>query len=361
MPEAIRRGVPPHFFIDEQWLGAQSEDVIEPELPIIDAHHHIWSRAAPYLVPELVGDLACGHNLRGTVYVEAGFAWREEGDPRFASVGEVEYANGVGALFASGHHGAVRACAGIVGRVDLTLGSFAGKVMRDCLARAPDRFRGVRHMVACDPDPAVSRLPKPPPPDLLLDKRFRAGFAELAPLGLSFDAYCYHPQLAQLIDLADAFPDTRIVVDHIGAPLGEGSYASRRDDVFRHWRADITALARRPNVLVKLGGLCGRIAGFPFIDRDTPPRSEELAAAWRPYLETCIEAFGAQRSMFESNFPPDKAGCSARVLWNAFKRVAAHCSATERAQLFAGTAQRAYRLPASLLPITSPRQQETTS
>jgi L-fuconolactonase len=274
--------------------------------------------------------------------------YRAEGDPRYASVGEVEYANGVGAAFASGYYGNVRACAGIVGRVDLTLGALAEDVMQACMSRAPDRFRGIRHMAAWDPSAEVSQLMCPPPKDLLMDKRFREGFAKLGSLGLSYDSWCYHPQLPQLIDLVDAFPDTRVVVNHVGGRIGEGPYASRQDEVFRDWKASMQALARRPNVFVKLGGLGGRLTGFPFIDRDMPPTSEELVPAWKPYVETCIEAFGADRSMFESNFPPDKAGVSARVLWNAFKRLAAGCSDAEKAQLFAGTAIRAYRLPEAL-------------
>lgn len=344
-----RRGAHPHFFIDEEWLAQRTEAVIDADLPIVDPHHHLWARSAPYLVPQLVQDLQCGHDFRATVYVEAGFAYRAEGDPRFASVGEVEYANGIGALFASGYHGPVRACAGIVGRVDLSMGAAAEDVLQACIARAPDRFRGIRHMVAWDPSPQVSQLMKPPPPHLMMDRKFREGFARLAPLGLSFDAWCYHPQLAELLDLVETFPDTRVIVDHAGGRLGEGPYATRQDEVFEHWRQGLRALARFPNVFVKIGGLIGRLSGAPFIDRELPPTSEELAQAWKPYVETCIETFGAQRCMFESNFPPDKAGCSARVLWNAFKRLTAGCSMAERADLFAGTAIRAYRLPESLL------------
>jgi L-fuconolactonase len=353
-PANPRRGAHPDFFIDEEWLASRTEDVIDPAFPVVDPHHHLWARSAPYLVPELLGDLTCGHDIRATVYVEAGFGYRKDGDPRFAGVGEVEYANGVGALFASGYHGPVRACAGIVGKVDLSLGGFAGEVLHALMSRAPDRFRGIRHMTAHDPNPGVSQLMRPPPPDLLLDAKFREGFAQLAPLGLSFDAYCYHPQLPQLIDLVDAFPETLVILDHIGAPLAEGPYAGRRDQVFRDWKVLIQDLARRPNVFVKLGGLSGHLAGFHFIDREKPASSEEMAQAWAPYILTCIEAFGSSRSMFESNFPPDKAGCSARILWNTYKRITASFTSSERAELFAGTAIRAYRLPDSLLQASPP-------
>jgi L-fuconolactonase len=342
------RGTAPLHFVDDEWLALRSEEALDPLRPIVDPHQHLWDGHHAYLVPQLREDLACGHAIRGTVYVECSYMYRADGDPRFASVGEVEWANGVAASFASGAYGPARACAGIVGRVDLTLGASARQVLEACATRAPDRFRGIRHMAAWDASPEVNVLRRPPPKDLLLDASFREGFAALAPLGLSFDAWAYHPQLPQLIDLVDAFPDTRVIVDHCGGLALKGPYATNRDESFRAWRASMLELARRPNVFVKVGGLSMRIFGFPFIDRDLPPRSEELAQAWTPIAQTCIEAFGPERSMFESNFPPDKCGVSARVLWNAFKRLAAGYSEDEKAALFAGTAVRAYRLPETL-------------
>jgi L-fuconolactonase len=343
-----RRGTAPLHFVDDEWLALRTEEVIDAGRPIVDAHHHIWDGHHTYLVPDLVKDLKCGHDIRGTVYIECSFMYRADGDPRFASIGEIEYANGVAASFASGYYGPLRACAGIVGRVDLTLGDFAQPVLEACISRAPDRFRGIRHMAAWDESPEVSTLRRPPPKDLLLDPEFRKGFARLGALGLSFDAWVYHPQLPQLIDLVDAFPNTRVIVDHFGGRAAKGPYAQRKDEVFREWSASMQELARRPNVFCKLGGLNMRLSGFDFIDRDLPPTSEELAPAWRPSIETCIEAFGPSRCMFESNFPPDKAGVSARVLWNAFKRVVNGYSEDEKSQLFAGTAVRAYRLPEAL-------------
>jgi L-fuconolactonase len=343
-----KRGAPPLYHVDKEWLARHTEEVIEPERLIIDAHHHLWLRTEPYLTSDLLEDLRSGHAVRGTVFAECSLMYRAQGDSRFASVGEVEYANGVGAAFASGCYGPIRACAAIVGRVDLTLGGFAEEVLRACMDRAPDRFRGIRHMAAWDASPEANMLVRPPPKDLLLNSRFREGFAVLSQLGLSFDAYCYHPQLTQLIDLIDAYPDTRVIVDHLGGLVRIGPYARAPDEVFRSWKASIQALAERPNVFIKLGGLGMRSAGFDFIDRDLPPSSEELSAAWKPFIEICIEAFGSDRAMFESNFPVDKASLSYRVLWNTYKRVSAGYSESEKADLFAGTAIRAYRLPEAL-------------
>jgi predicted TIM-barrel fold metal-dependent hydrolase len=149
-----------------------------------------------------------------------------------------------------------------------------------------------------------------------------------------------------LLDLAQAFPDTPIVLNHVGGPLGAGPYRGQRDEVFAAWRAGMQALAGCPNVHAKLGGLAQAVNAFDFHEQPLPPSSGELANAWRPYLETCIEAFGARRCMFESNFPVDKAMCSYPVLWNAFKRIAAGASDDERNALFHDTAARFYRIAA---------------
>ena len=343
------RGLPPLHLWDDDWLGLRTEEALEPDLPIVDPHHHFWQRQEPYFASELLDDItAGGHLIRGTVYMECTSMYRAEGDPRFASIGEVEFVNGVAAEFASGIHGPLRACAGIVGRADLTLGSFAREVLEACIARAPDRLRGVRHMAGWDADPEVNMLMRPPPKDLMLDAIFRDGFAQLGPLGLSYDAQCYHPQLPQLIDLIDAFPDTRVIIDHLGGLVRHGPYARDLDETFRTWRKSVGELAKRPNTFMKLGGMAMRGMGFDFIDRDLPPSSDELAEAWGPFVKTCIDAFGPDRCMFESNFPVDRTSVSYGVLWNTFKRMSTGYSAAERADLFAGTAIRAYGLSETL-------------
>jgi len=346
---ASRRGAPPHHFIDDAWLALRDEPVLDAGQPIVDPHHHLWDRPHHrYLLPEILADLNTGHQVRGTVFVECSSMYRADGDPRFASVGEVEFVNGIGAMSASGVYGPTRVCAGIVGKVDLRLGSFAQEVLEACVARAPDRFRGIRHMAAWDASPQVSSLLRPPPKDMLLDPALREGYAVLGRMDLSFDAWVYHPQLPQLVALIDAVPGTPVVLNHLGGRAGLGPYAGRGDEVFQAWKASIQALARRPNVTVKLGGIGMRLGGFDFHERALPPTSEELAQAWGPYVQTCIEAFGPSRAMFESNFPVDKSCCTYRVMWNAFKRMAEGFSESEKADLFAGSAVRAYRLPAEL-------------
>ena len=327
------------------WLALRVEEILEPGRRIVDPHHHLWDRDGQrYLIEEITSDIASGHNVIATVYVEARSMYRTQGPEAFRPVGEVEFANGVVAMSASGGYGPAAVCAGIVGHVNLLLGEGAKAVLEAEIAAGQGRFRGIRHSSAWDGDASVAGMYATRPRGLLLDSTFRKGFACLAPLGVSFDAWLFHPQIAELTDLARAFPDTRIVLDHCGGPAGTGVYANRREEIFVTWKASIREIARCPNVVVKLGGLAMRLLGFDFHERPVPPSSEELAAAWRPYIETCIEAFGPQRCMFESNFPPDKGQCSYQVIFNAFKRIAMGCSEAEKTALFSDTAMDVYRL-----------------
>jgi len=329
----------------EDWLARRKEEVIDPQRPIIDPHHHLWDRGGQrYLIEEMAADIGSGHNIVATVYVEARSMYRAGGPEALRPVGEVEFANGAAAMSASGGHGPAAICAGIVGHVNLLLGEGARAVLEAEIAAGQGRFRGIRHSSAWDADADVAGMYATRPRGLLLDTTFRKGFACLAPLGQSFDSWLFHPQISELTDLARAFPDTKIVLDHCGGPIGIGGYANRREEIFAGWKASILEIAKCPNVVVKLGGLAMRLLGYDFHERPMPPSSEDLAAAWRPYIETCIEAFGPERCMFESNFPPDKGQCSYQVIFNAFKRIAAQYSEPEKTALFSKTASDFYRL-----------------
>jgi predicted TIM-barrel fold metal-dependent hydrolase len=329
----------------EDWLALHKEDVIDPARPIVDPHHHLWDRGGQrYMIEEMAADIASGHNIIATVYVDCRSMYRAQGPEPFRPVGEVEFANGVAAMSASGGYGPAAICAGIVSHVNLLLGEDARPVLEAEITAGNGRFRGIRHSSAWDADLEVAGMYAKRPKGLLRDKTFREGFACLAPLGLSFDAWLFHPQIGELTDLARAFPDTKIVLDHCGGPVGIGSYANRREEIFAGWKASIREIAKCPNVVIKLGGLAMRLLGYDFQQRPMPPSSEEAAAAWRPYIKTCIEAFGPERSMFESNFPPDKGQCSYQVTFNAFKRIAAQYSEAEKMALFSKTATDFYRL-----------------
>ncbi|MDF7774781.1 amidohydrolase family protein [Sphingomonas sp. AOB5] len=329
----------------DRWHAGHVEDVIDPGRRIVDAHHHMWQRPPEaYQLPELMAELESGHDVRATVFVQNNAMYRAGGPEAMKPLGETEYVNGVAAVSASGMFGPQRLCAGIVGHADLRLGKAVRPVL-EAHRRASGRFRGIRHQAQWDGElGSMARIAAPK--GLLLDPDFRKGFAELGPLGLRFDAWIYFHQLGELASLAGAFPETPVILDHLGAPLGVGPYAARRNEVFDLWAAGIRALAKHSNVSVKLGGL-GMPSygfGFGFETRAAPATSAALAEAWRPYVELVIEAFGANRCMFESNFPVDKVTCSYRTLWNALKRIAEGTSEAEKAALFDGTARRVYDL-----------------
>jgi len=340
-----RAAISPHLPVRPDWLDRRREEIIEPDLPIVDPHHHLVNRpeTGRYLLPELLADIGTGHNITASVYLEWLSMYRAEGAVELRPVGEIEFANGVAAMSASGTYGETRVCAGIVGYADLALGAPVERVLEAMIGAGGGRFRGIRFITASHPDQAAWGSAIIRPEGLLMDPKLREGFSRLAPLGLSFDAWMYHTQLGELVGLARAFPETPIVLDHVGGAIGLGRYAGRRDEVFAEWGARIRELAACPNVHIKLGGLGMRMFGFTLHTRELPPSSEELAAAWRPYIETCIAAFGPDRAMFESNFPVDKGSCSYAALWNAFKRITAGCSAAEKQALFAGTATKFYR------------------
>jgi predicted TIM-barrel fold metal-dependent hydrolase len=329
------------------WLAKRTETALEPDLPIVDPHHHFWDtpQRGRYFLPELLDDIGGGHNIVSTVFLECGSMYRKSGRPEMAPVGEVEFVNGIAAMSASGTYGPCRVAEGIVGFADLTIGARVREVLEAQMTAGGGRFRGIRHGVSWDGSEAIAKhVSRFVPPHRALDPKFREGLAQLAGLGLSFESWQYHPQLPDAIDLARAFPDTTIILNHVGGVLGVGPYAGRRREILASWRRDIAELAKCPNVNVKLGGMGMTSFGFDFPERDVPPSSEELAAAWRQYIEPCIETFGVDRCMFESNFPPDKQSCGYTELWNAFKRVTAGASAAEKTALYSGTAARVYRL-----------------
>lgn len=324
---------------------AHIEEVLEPELVICDPHHHLWDlNGSRYLLSEFAADIGQGHRIESTVFVECTAFYSDEGPANLRYVGETAAIAELGNQADSGRYGPSRIAAGIVGRVDLNDVSTVEQALDAHLRAGQGRFKGVRHCAAWDPAPSIRRSHTDPPPNLYRSVAFQQGFAKLEPAGLSFDAWLYHPQIPDLTALARAFPDTPIMLDHVGGPLGIGPYAGRRDEVFAQWAGDIGELARCENVWVKLGGLGMTVCGFSFPKEEPRASSERLADAWRPYVDTCIEAFGAGRAMFESNFPMDKVSCSYTVLWNAFKRLAAGASAEEKAALFHDNAQAFYRL-----------------
>jgi L-fuconolactonase len=311
------------------------EETLDPDLLICDPHHHLWNRpGSRYMVEELRADTDSGHRVLRTVFVECQSGYRTAGPEPFRPVGETDF------VVAADPDGFI---AGVVGFADLRAPEVEDVLAAHVEAGA-GRFRGIRHASAWDPSPDIRPSHTSPPPGLLGDPAFRSGFAALGRAGLSYDAWLYHPQINELTDLARAHPDVPIILDHLGGPLGIGPYGGRRDEMLKDWRLAMRDLARCPNVVIKLGGIGMPIFGMRWHHQPGGTTSEELAAAWGGEIRWCVEQFGVDRCMFESNFPVDKASCSYAVLWNAFKRITVHASPSEKAALFHDTATRTYRL-----------------
>lgn len=337
-------------FGDDDWLALTREPALEPEMPICDPHHHFWDFRTSripyerYLLHELADDTNSGHNVRSTVFVEARAMYRAGGPEEMRPVGEVEFVQGLAAASASGLYGPGRAAAAIVGHANLNLGRRVEPVLEALWEASPNRFRGIRHSVTWDPHPEVENTATHNMKGLLAGDDFRAGARVLAGMGMSLEAWLFFPQLPELADFARAVPDLTIVLNHIGGLLRVGPYGGRDDEVLATWRGGIEAVARCPNVVVKLGGVGMPHTGFDWHARGEPIGSEELAGSLAPWMNYCIEQFGPDRSMFESNFPVDKVSYSYNVMYNAFKRLSKGYSATERAAMFHDTAARVYRL-----------------
>ena len=320
----------------------EMESPVEPELPICDAHHHLWERRrGRYMLDDLLEDLRAGHNIVSTVAVECRYGYRGNGADALKPVGEVEFLDSVAERVSTDPTITPRVAAAIVGHANLLLGDAVAPVLEAHMAASPRRFCGVRHSTTWD---ASDAFRSDAARGLLGDSKFRQGFAWLAKLGLSFDTWVYHPQLSEVADLARAFPSVPIILNHIGGPLGTGPYAGKRTDVFQLWSSSIVQIAKCPNVVVKLGGVGSLRSGYDWHERAVKPSSIELAKILQPYFEHCIENFGVDRCLFESNFPVEKVANTYVNLWNAFKRMTESYTTDDRAALFHDTATRVYRI-----------------
>jgi predicted TIM-barrel fold metal-dependent hydrolase len=330
----------------EAWLKLTREVAVEPELPICDPHHHLWNHpGSRYLVDEFLQDLGGGHRIASTVFVECLQFYRPEGPAELRPVGETEFIDSIAGKYPT-PNGSVEIAAGIVAFADLTLGAKVQTVL-DAHQATSKRLRGIRHATAWDVSEQVHNAHTRPTQDVMQQPDFLAGLTCLQRSGLVFDAWVFHPQVAQLAQLAKEFPQLTIVLNHMAGPIGVGPYAANRERVMDDWKAALALLAGLDNVYVKLGGRTMTMAGFAWHKRDKPAGSVELAEQVGPYYQYCIDLLGAERCMFESNFPVDRASCSYTVLWNAYKRLSQHYPATERAALLHDTATRVYRLAAS--------------
>ncbi|RMD50004.1 MAG: amidohydrolase [Alphaproteobacteria bacterium] len=329
----------------DDWLDQVHEPILEPEREIVDPHHHLWERPeGSYLLEDLWADTGSGHKVVQTVFIECRAWWRQDGDPELAPVGETER---VAAIAREAARRPERAqIAGIIAWADLRRPPEALERLLDAHAEAAGGLlRGIRQAGAHDPEPEALTIPGREGPGLYADPDFRRGLAHLGARGLTYETWHYHHQMGDFLDLVRAVPETRIILDHCGTPLGVGRFAGRRAEIYDQWRRDIEALAACPNLFVKLGGMAMPDNGWGWHERPRPPTSEEFAAAYAPWYRHVIDCFGPERCMFESNFPVDRVSVGYQVLWNAFKRIAAELEPEAKRALFAGTARRVYGLP----------------
>jgi len=327
------------------WLGQVKEEILEPERRIVDPHHHLWDAPdrGSYLLEDLWVDTGSGHRIEKTVFVECRASYRESGPEHLQPIGETEFVAGIAAASAAGGSGSAT-IAGIVAHADLTRGEAVEEVLDAHREAGRGRFRGIRHGGARDPHPEDLRIAGRAPEGLYADRDFRVGMRVLGRLGLTYDTWHYHHQNAAFAELARAVPETTMVLDHFGTPLGVGRYRDRREEIFAAWKGDIAEIARCPNVVAKLGGLAMPDNGFGWHERELPPTSDEFAEAQRRYYLHTIDCFGPERCMMESNFPVDKLSLSYPVLWNGLKKIVAEFSEDEKEAMFYGTAARVYRL-----------------
>ena len=320
------------------------ESIVEPDRRIIDPHHHLWRGSrlgGDYLLEDLHGDTGSGHHIVKTVFVECGAEYRQDGPEHMRPLGETEFVVEQARL-SENSGGAV--IVGIVGRADLQLADGVREVLEAHLEIGDGRFRGIRHAGARDPHPEALMIAGRAPEGLYADPGYREGMKVLGEMDLTFDTWHYHHQNPAFAELERACPDTRMILDHFGTPLGVGPYAGKREEIFEQWKKDIAEIASCDNVIAKIGGMAMPDNGFGWHDRETPVSSDEFVEAQRAYYLHTIECFGVERCMMESNFPVDKMSISYRTLYNGLKKIVSDFSDSEKDSLFYGTAERVYRL-----------------
>ena len=322
-------------------MKTQADTVSDKSLEICDAHHHFWDfPGSTYLADQLLEDVCSGHNIISTIYMECGYAYDAALPDHLASVGETRSVDNLAEQLFKRTNGRVAACKAIVGFTDLSQGPQTEESLETHLA-ASSRFCGVRHATGWDADPNIRNAHTLPTEGLMLTPSFERGIRALTALDLTFDAWLYHPQICELTILAKNNPNQTIILDHIGGPIGIGSYATQKVAVFEQWKKDISLLADHGNVYIKLGGLAMPFSGM-VNKQDTNISSDRLAEVTAPYYLHVIEIFGVERCMFESNFPVDRAGASYPTIWSSFKHLTKNFSSSEKRALFKDTAEKVY-------------------
>lgn len=327
-----------------EWLALVEEDIVDPHRRIIDPHHHLWETATTwgrYVLEDLWRDTESGHNIEKTVFIDCRSSYRTEGPEHLRPIGETEFVASVAAESAQADGKAT--IAAIVSHANMMLGDGVEEVLNAHEEAGNGLFRGIRHAGPHDTtETLTNRGSGRPCPYSRSD--FRQGVARLGQLGYTYDTWHFYHQNRDYLELAKAVPDTIMILDHFGTPLGVGAYAGRQQEIFEQWKTDIAEIAKCPNVHAKLGGLAMPDNGFGWDKNPQPPTSDEFVEAQRPYYLHTIECFGPERCMFESNFPVDRLSISYHVLWNGLKKIVADFTDDEKDQMFYRTAAEVYKI-----------------
>jgi predicted TIM-barrel fold metal-dependent hydrolase len=323
-------------------LDLVHEEIIDPERPIIDPHHHLWHHdRTPYLLEQLRSDTGSGHAIEKTIYIECGSEYRTDGPEHLKPVGETEFVVEIAAASKAGDGATI---SGIVAHANLMSGELVDEVLEAHEEAGRGLFRGIRHSGAHDMSPDVRPSHSNPPADLYTRGDFQEGVRRVAKRGLTLDVWNFHRQIPLLTELARAVPEVTIVFDHFGGPIRIGPYKGKREEIYTQWRLDVAELAKCENVVAKLGGMAMPVNGWHWHNRDTPATSDELVEAQGDYYFHTIDCFGPERCLFESNYPVDRQSISYPVLWNAYKKMAKSFSEEEKQAMFYGNSKRIYRL-----------------
>tara|TARA_B100001142_G_scaffold213228_1_gene211339 strand:+ start:1885 stop:2913 length:1029 start_codon:yes stop_codon:yes gene_type:complete len=328
------------------WLAQVKEEIINPELPIIDPHHHLWNgdnqlaSSFPYLIDNLSEDTNSGHNIVGTIFMECAQGYYHEGEDKYKPIGETEYVMKV--IKDSKKTSNSANIIGIISFADLMLGSEVKDVLNQHILIGEGLFKGIRHAAGWDQSNEIHNSHSNPIKNIYYDPSFRKGAEELIKLNLTFDAWHYHNQISDLSIFAKDYPELTIIHDHFGGPLGVGPYQGKKQEIFKKWKDDISQLSENKNVHSKLGGLAMPVNGWNFHKQDKPATSDQIIEMHYDYYLHAIECFGVDRCMFESNFPVDRRSISYHVLWNAFKKMVSNYSNEDKNKLFFQNAKDIY-------------------
>ena len=329
-----------------EWIAQIKEEIINPELPIIDPHHHLWNGdnqlagSFPYLIENLNEDTFSGHNIVGTIFMECAQGYYLDGEEKYKPVGETEFV--INLIKDSEKLSKSTNIMGIIGFADLMLGHEVKDVLNTHLSKGEGLFRGIRHAAGWDKNNEIHNSHSNPIENIYHNKSFMKGAEELINLKLTFDAWHYHHQINDLSIFAKKYPELTIIHDHFGGPLGVGPYEGKKEEIFKKWKDDISLLSESKNVFAKLGGLAMPVNGWNFHKQNKPASSDQIVDMHHEYYLHTINCFGVERCMFESNFPVDRRSVSYHVIWNAFKKMVLGYSDEDKNKLFFKNAKDVY-------------------